>query len=209
MKYLERLQSHQRCGSLIAAAESRVLLLTGQSSFSNALLSPEQKSFLRAVVPECCEVTASGFPYRAEFLRGKFSSPGMVAASVRNGLQVMWSLWHPGYRRVLECVLQEAIDATSRRLVLITGSCGLQLANVVWPKLRLPSALRVDVIALGPVCFGTLRLQGAQVTVLQGHRDEWSKLFYWGSVDVCCACGHLDYWTSMEVRQRVTEILKT
>ena len=209
MKYLERLQRHQRDGSLIAAADSRVLLLTGQSSFSNARLSPEQEGFLRAVVPECCEVTASGFPYRAEFLRGEFRSSGMVAASVRNGLQVMWSLGHPGYRRALECVLQGVIDATARRLVLITGSCGLQLANAVWPKLRLRSALHIQVIALGPVCFGTLRLQGAQVSVLQGDRDGWSRRFYRGPVDVCCACGHLDYWTSTEVRQRVAEILKT
>jgi len=208
MKYLQRLQSHPRDGSLLAAADSRVLLLTGQSSFSSARLSPEQESFLRHVAPARCEVVWSGFPYHTEFLGSDFRSSGMVAASVRNGLQVMWSFWHPGYRRALLRVLQEVIDTTSRRLVLITGSCGLQLANVVWPKLRLPSALRVQVVALGPACFSTLRLHGAQITVLQGDRDGWSRLFYRGLVDVRCACGHLDYWTSMEVRRRVGEMLK-
>jgi hypothetical protein len=130
----------------------------------------------------------------------------MVTASVRNSLQVIWSLWHPGYRRVLERVLQQVIDATSERLILITGSCGLQLANAVWPKLQVPSALHVKVIALGPACFGALQLP---VTVLQGDRDGWSRLLYRGPVDGRCACGHLDYWTSEQVRERVAEILKT
>lgn len=89
------------------------------------------------------------------------------------------------------------MDATSRRLILTTGSCGLQLANAAWPLLRVPPDLRVDVTALGPACFGKLRMP---VTVVQGRRDRWSRMFYRGRVDHFCECGHLDYWDSNEAR---------
>ena len=121
----------------------------------------------------------------------------MVGASWRNMRQVYWSLWSPGFRAVVAQRLQILLEATERRLILITGSCGMQLANEAWPLLRPRSNLRIDVIALGPACFGELRMPA---TVIQGRGDFWSRLFYHGPVDHYCDCGHLDYWGSEAVR---------
>ena len=207
MSYFRRLAQREARGSLIQDTGSRIVLLTGQSSFSSARLSPEQETFLRMVAPVGCEPLLAGFPYHANFLGADFRSAGMVAASVRNGVQVMGSLLHPSYRLVLEGVLQELVDKTRELLVLVTGSCGLQMANAVWPRLQLPVGLRVEVVALGPACAGVLRLQGARVTVVQGDQDGWSHLFYRGNVDVRCSSGHLDYWTSLEVQDCVAKHL--
>jgi hypothetical protein len=82
------------------------------------------------------------------------------------------------------------------RTILITGSCGVQLANVGWPG---------EVIALGPACLGPLRVRAY---VIRGRGDGWSRLFYRGRVDRACGCGHLGYWESEEVREIVRGILR-
>jgi hypothetical protein len=131
-----------------------------------------------------------------------------LAASLRNVVQVFWSFASTRYQSIVRQTLQRAIDTTERRLLLITGSCGLQLAVRAWPDLRIPAALEVRIVALGPACFGRLRLAPAAITVLQGGHDGWSRLFYRGPVDARLPCGHLDYWTSPEVREIVAKLLR-
>ena len=113
------------------------------------------------------------------------------------------------YRRALSRTLQQAIERTRRRLAIVTGSCGLQMANTAWPRLIVPSRLDVHVLALGPVCLGPLKLPGARVTILQGGRDYWSRAFYRGRVDVRVPCGHLEYWSDARVREHAAAILST
>jgi hypothetical protein len=189
--FLQRLNS---AGALSPVAE-RIALLTGQSSFVSSALSPNQLSFLEAVAPEGCSILRTGLPFDSAL--GEFREIGMVGASWRNARQVYWSICSPAFRKTVARRLQALLDSTSRRLILITGSCGLQLANSAWPLLRVPPDLQVDVTALGPACFGALQMP---VTVVQGRRDGWSRLFYRGRVDHHCECGHLDYWDSETVR---------
>ena len=129
----------------------------------------------------------------------------MAEASWRNGRQVVWSRYSPAFRAVVARRVQTVVDATSERLILLTGSCGLQLANDVWTLLRLPVSLRMDVIALGPACFDELR---SPAVVVQGRGDGWSRLFYRGRVDHHCECGHLEYWESHEARKLVSGVLR-
>ena len=196
MGYLDTLAALPPDRTLIRPADSRVAILTGQSSFVSSRLSAEQQNFLAAVTPADYEPLSAGFPYHSQ-LDCFRAEPSMVAASWRNAAQTIWSGGSSRFRRILAQTLQCLLSRTARRLVLVAGSCGLQLANAVWPLLEQPAQLDVRVVALGPACFAKLRIKAC---VVQGAGDFWSKLFYRGPVDHRVACGHLDYWTSPEVR---------
>ena len=175
--------------------ETRVALLTGQSSFDSSALSPVQIAFLRAVAPAGASVLEMGFPFDSSFLGEGFRETGMAGASWRNARQVGWALGSARFRGVVRERLGMLFGASSRTL-LITGSCGLQLANLGWPG---------QAIALGPACLGALRVRAY---VVRGRRDGWSRLLYRGRVDAVCGCGHLGYWESEEVREIVRGILR-
>ncbi len=203
-RFRQRLAALPPAGCLLTPASSRVLLLTGQSSFRSSVLRPEQFAFLSAVAPPGAVPLDAGFPFHADFLSPSPNSPGLLAASWRNALQVFWSMRDTTFTAHVAVRLQQAA-ATSRRLILITGSCGLQLANAAWPALRLPPRLQIDVVALGPASFGPLHVPA---TVLQGRRDEWSRLFYSGPVHYRPPCGHLDYWRCPDTIRTVREVLR-
>ena len=207
LRYLSRIEALDPQASLLAPAAIRLLLLTGQSSFRSARLEPEQSSFLRAIAPPGAAIVDLGFPFHPAMLTDA-RSPGILAASWRNLLQVIWSVASPRYQASVARTLQQALDATESELLLVTGSCGLQIANRAWPRLVVPPGLRTRVVALGPACFGRLRLAPAEITVVQGARDGWSRLFYRGRIDARVPCGHLDAWTSPAVRAQIAALLR-
>ncbi len=200
--YIRRLAT---CSATLPPEESRIILLTGQSSFATSALSPAQRSFLQSVAPEGCAIVDRGFPFDPAFGGPGFADTGIVEASWRNACQVYWSLYSRDFQQTVAKRLQMVMDATRRRLIIITGSCGLQLANTAWPFLRVPPGLRVEVVALGPACFGRLRLPAQ---VVQGRRDGWSRAFYRDRVDRVCDCGHLEYWEAEEARLLVRGLLQ-
>ncbi len=200
--YLRRLDALDPRASLLTPTRVSLLLLTGQSSFASASLRAEQSAFLRAVAPPRARVIEAGFPFHPALLADA-STPGIVAASLRNFVQVLWSVGSVRYQAIVRRTLQQALDTAAEELLLVTGSSGLQMANRAWPALAMPEALRVRIVALGPACFGPLRLSPAQVTVVQGAGDGWSRLFFRGRIDAHAPCGHLDYWTSSTVRDQV------
>ena len=190
--YLDRMEG---ASETLPFVETRVALLTGQSSFVSSALSPAQISFLRAVAPAGASVLEMGFPFDSSFFGEGFREAGMAGASWRNAPQVGWALGSERFRGIVRARL-EMLSRAAARTILITGSCGLQLANLGWPG---------EVVALGPACFGELRVRAC---VVRGRRDGWSRLFYRGPVDLECGCGHLEYWDSTEVRELVKGILR-
>lgn len=187
MNYFARLQRLDEAGSLLTPVDRRVMILTGQSSWRAARLSPAQESFLDAVTPAGWTAVRAGFPYHSAMMGPEFEEASMIAASWRNAAQVAMSVGSAPYREVVRRVLQRAMDTSRVRLRIVTGSCGLQLLNCVWDDLR----GEAEVLALGPACLGPLR---TPAEVVRGDRDGWSRLFYWGRVDRTAECGHLDYW---------------
>lgn len=181
----------------------RLALLTGRSSWESSALSPVQLTFLDRVAPEDWEVVRVGFPFVGE--PEPYKNINILSASARNARQVWWSVSSKHYRQYVAERVQLLIDGAGDRLVVITGSCGLQLLNRAWPRLRVPPAMRFDVVALGPACLDPPRMRCVTV---QGRKDWWSRQFYKGKVDYYCACGHLDYWASEEVRGFVSGLIQ-
>lgn len=207
MSYRARLAALDERRSLVKPAASRLILLTGQSSFRSSRLSPAQVEFLHAVAPPRVELLANGFPYHAGF-DGAAGTPGLLAASMRNALQVGWCLLSPAYRRSVAEVLSTVLRNTREALYIVTGSCGLQILASAWPLLTVPDGLRVRVVAVGPALVRAGALPIDRVAVVQGRRDVWSRLLYRGRPETRCESGHLDYWTSPDARRAVADLLR-
>lgn len=203
MNYPQRLAGLPPERSLIAPADFRIAILTGQSSFASSRLSLPQEQFIEAIAPDGYDLLMSGFPYHADQMAVR-PEPSIIAASWRNAAQTLWSVRPTGFRNSLSQIVGMLISRTNRRLVVIAGSCGLQLINSIWPGLPKHPQLDIRVIALGPACFGPLQMSAS---VIQGSQDLWSKLFYRGPVHFHVRCGHLDYWDSPEVRQITNSLI--
>lgn len=196
MSYLSRLAELNYSRSLATPVASRVVLLTGQSSFRSSRLSQDQLQLLRGVAN--ATPLELGFPYHPDF-DVEEPSPDLMRASLRNAMQFLWTL-QP--QPAIGQALQPLFENTSESLFIITGSCGLQLLNSAWPFLKRPKTLRLQVVAIGPAILNS-RLQPV---VIQGRHDLWSRLLYHGPVTTHCNCGHLDYWKSPEVRRWVKNV---
>jgi hypothetical protein len=206
MSYRTRLAALDESLSLVKPAPSRLILLTGQSSFRSSRLLPAQVEFLNCVAPPHVEPLPKGFPYHASF-ECAAPPPGLLAASVRNALQVCWSLFSPAYRRSVAGLLQTVFRHTSESLYIVTGSCGLQILASAWPMLTVPDSLQLRVVALGPVLLRAGALPVDWIFALQGRRDLWSRLLYRGRLEARCDSGHLDYWSSPDARELVARLL--
>lgn len=181
-------------GSLIRPATHRIALLTGQSDPRNTALTSAQQTFLHAVAPTGFDILAHGFPYHATCETPGHPQPNLLRASLNNALQTAASVLSPAFRAFIATRLNELLTSTSRTLILITGSCGLQFLNDAWPHLHRTAHTRI--IALGPACLRPLMLPAAQLTTIHGTRDTWSRLLYRHPIDHTVPGGHLDYWTS-------------
>jgi hypothetical protein len=207
MSYRTRLAALDQSLSLVEPAPSRLILLTGQSSFRSSRLSPAQVDFLNAVAPPGVEPLPNGFPYHANFDCAA-PPPGLLAASVRNALQLCWSLFSPAYRRSVAHVLQTVFRNTGESLYIVTGSCGLQILASAWSMLMVPNGLRLRVVALGPALLRAGALPVDRIPALQGRRDFWSRLLYRGRLEARCNSGHMDYWSSPDARELVARLLR-
>jgi hypothetical protein len=207
MSYRKRLACLDESRSKVTEGQERLILLTGQSSFVSSRLSPVQADFLTAVAPPDVEPLLLGFPYHAEF-DGDVTEPGLAAASIRNALQFGWSLFSSQYQRSVARVLQILVRKTSVALYIVTGSCGLQILQSAWPLIVIPESLRVRVVAVGPAMLRAGAQQADRIRAVQGHRDLWSRLLYRGRIEERCNCGHMNYWSSLEVREVVARILR-
>lgn len=169
---------------------NKVAFLTGQSDAGRNALSSKQRDFLaRSGVP-ALEILDRNFPYRpCDETERKVP---LWKASLSNALQYLASRGSafPSAHRseVME------VFASCERVVLLAGSCGLELLV----NLRLPEDFlaRTHVFAFGPVARSTPRC--ATLWTVQGDRDYISK-WWCRDPDHRIRGHHLDYLDSPEV----------
>ncbi len=201
MGYRTRLRALDYRNSLAATTvRSRVVLLTGQSSFQSSRLMPVQIDFLKAVTPPGAEPLLAGFPFHPEFDRAAPDAPLPIAA-MRNSLQFIWSMTSASYRRTIADALRPMLR---HKLSIVTGSCGLQMLAAA--STTLPIDARI--VALGPAMLRPFQLDMRRVLAVRGRYDGWSSLLYHGPIAVYCDADHLGYWESREVRGIVAGLLK-
>lgn len=204
---LPRLRRYDPADSLARPAAHAIAWLTGQSAYHHACLSPTQAAFLRAVTPPGWESLAANFPYNQAALVTTYQPTPLLTASVRNSAQFLAALSSSAFGQACARHLQPLLDATTSRLVLLCGSCGLQLFQAALPWLRVPPGLRIHLVGLGPVCLQHHPHPQVAVTVVQGQRD-------WLSRNLCrlpcqhrVPAGHLDYAELPELPALVRRLL--
>lgn len=190
-----------------ALADCRVALITGLSNRRCCCLHPQLQNFLqRLEVAEECKLYQN-FPF-AKCLKAapvETSEPRDHCGEVP-----LWAAcWANAqqYGRVFRSqnFLADAaphwdgLRLATRKLLVVTGSCGLDLVRRLEFSLdlaRRPFTLRV--LALGPVAKPPA-WEG--VTVVQGSRDWITRMIYGQGEIVVPDVGHMDYWINANVQE--------
>lgn len=178
------------------ATQLKIAIVTGLSNSSSCCLSAAQTEFLSKLeVATQCKV-AMNFPFLAQddLLVGKsLRTPNIVQASVANG----WQFWQSRRIALRARPHWQALLESCQQLLLITGSCGLQIAI---DGLRSWKAChdRIKVLALGPVAISKPEFE---VTSVRGERDWISKPFCRRPDHLVSGLNHLGYWGDSAVRE--------
>lgn len=171
--------------------EHRLLLLTGQSNPRSSPLSAAQAGFLSSLSSLPIEVVLTGFPFDEAPTPNR--PVGLLEASLQNARQYLWARSDPAYAQAVAQVLQPILASVSRSMLLVTGSCGLQILEAAWSHLPRTPQLKMEILALGPVGSAP-HFDEAGFSAVQGSADLWSRLLYHGPITDKTSCGHLDYW---------------
>lgn len=210
-RYLKILRGYSTEDHLARSAPSAPALaawLTGQSSYRHSQLSPGQLAVLDELEDLGYRTVRAGFPYNRRALERAYSPEPLLPASLRNAGQLAAALASAAFAAEVARHLQPLADAASRRLLLVCGSCGLQLLAAALPRLALPGELRLGILALGPVGLAPAplfaRRLGFDLVVVRGSRDWISRLGCRLPADLAPPVDHLGY-TGPEARHAVRQ----
>lgn len=178
------------------------LWLSGQTVHSHSHLAPGQRLLLDDLAAVGWSTVPGGLPFTDPVCRPPCRAAGLPLASVRSTAQYLAARTGGTFARDVARHLQPLVDATGRTLLVVLGSAGAEVLTAAWAHLRVPAALDLRVIALGPV--GRLP-SGARVLVVRGERDLVSRLGHLGPSDVVVPGRHLGYAERDEVRAVVRE----
>ncbi len=179
----------------------RMAIVTGLSNPNSCSLSEDQRSLLTAVSDDENSAVLWNFPFIPDSVPRTEMS--LVQASMANGLQFLRSRT-TGYQQLATPHWDALAEATGC-LLIVTGSCGIQLLSC-WPgAMQRAAAGRIRALALGPV--GSSH-PDFPVTLVQGSQDWISRLWFRKSDHVVNSVNHLDYWKNTESREIVLRWLR-
>ena len=196
-------RTHDGGPHLAVPADATAAWLTGQSSFRHSRLSPAQEAVLDDVAALGYDVVRAGLPYRATSVLAPYRPEPIASASARNAAQLVAARTSRAFRADVARHLRPLLERTRRRLLLLCGSCGVELLAGALPELRVPPGLRLAVVALGPVGRCPEPGSGAPTLVVRGARDRLSAWTCRAPADVVVAGGHLDYAADTGARAAV------
>jgi hypothetical protein len=192
----------------------RIAIVTGLSNPNNCELHEHQFEFLSAIIPRNNsfsgidfdrDVVHRNFPFVESSLKSGSISPSprpnLIRASFANSLQFL-KCRSTNYRALSTPHWKQLFESTTH-LIIITGSCGLQLLDDAVSQLGTPRKL--DILALGPVVYRPRAFRSSmrsEITVeaVQGTHDWISRLAYRGNSTLVRGLGHLGYWMNHETR---------
>jgi hypothetical protein len=180
----------------MSVAQTMAAFLIGQSDPSSNALTPVQRGFFAACGLAEGEVLKWNFPYDPS--REVHRQISLWRASWNNSRQYLASR-KPAFP---ESCRQPVLDrfASVPRVVLVAGSCGLELLV----NLQLPAEFlaKTWVFALGPVSRSIPDC--ARIVMIQGRSDYISKAWH-RHADHQVGCGHMGYLTCPEVVRLFTQ----
>lgn len=204
---LHRLQRYDPADSLARPSTHMLAWLTGQSAYHHGSLSPAQAALLRGVTLPGWSRVEANFPYNKAALTADYQPTPLLPASVRNSAQFVAALTSSAFGQACARHLQPLLDASTSRLVLLCGSCGLQLFQAALPWLRVPTGLHIHLVGLGPVCLRFHRHPQVAVTVVQGRHDWLSRSLCPLPCHYQVPAGHLDYAGLAQLPELIKHLL--
>ena len=162
----------------------KVVLLSGLADPETCALSPVQRRFLDAIDAPVESKVYWNFPY-VPSARPR-TDPPLWLASIRNYAQFLRAS-KPAYRDRARVHWRALLDSTES-LVVITGSCGLEILNHCADGEGLGRIAHV--FALGPVARAR---PNAPHTIVQGTRDPITKLYFRSGDVALPGVGHMNY----------------
>lgn len=184
----------------LTAVESRsvrLAFITGLSNPESCQLSKIQREFLSGLsLPDESKLFLN-FPYSEDLANENNNvesekDVSLWRASLNNGWQFI-SASTRNYRR-LNAHHWKALMDSADLLLLIAGSCGLQLINSLLDESEFD---KVRVLAFGPTAW---RRPRCKTVLVQGEKDWISKLFFRDVDHVLPVVGHLDYLKNEQFR---------
>lgn len=179
---------------MTAAARPRIAFLTGQSDPGRCALSPAQQRTLDALAAGADDIerVPLNFPWTAD--TAPWRPVPLLRASLANGRQYLVArrgTLSPFASR--DIVAARAWLASTPRMLLLVGSCGLSLLDALLAPLDSGARARLCVVAYGAVApRWPAHINGVQ---LRGDRDRIAR--WLGPVDgpapQTLSCGHMDY----------------
>lgn len=179
---------------MTATPQSRIAFLTGQSDPGRCALSPAQRRTLDALAADAdgIDCVPRNFPWTTD--TASWRPVPLLHASLANGRQYL-----AARRGALSPFAPPDIAAArdwlqaSPRTLLLVGSCGLSLLDLLLAPLDAGARARLCVVAYGAVApRWPAHIDGVQ---LRGDRDRIARWF--GPVDgpplQTLSCGHMDY----------------
>jgi hypothetical protein len=174
-----------------------VTFLTGQSDPERNALSPLQRAFLEALpVPPEARL-ALNFPWRDSASHREVPLWSASLSNTRQYLAARREAFGERHRADLEGLL-----ARADHVVLLAGSCGLEL----FAGMRPPADLRprLHVFAYGPVARAR---PDVDCLLVGGRRDRLSRAFF-PHTDVEVDADHMGYLRAPEVREHARAFIE-
>lgn len=206
LKVISYISSFESNGVSAVANKHKILLVTGQSSIDSCRISDSQYQFLRKLIPSGVGFDMVGFPWHPEFDRPEKDPVGLIAASLRNGLQFLYAQFSPKFRRGLGRKLTERLSG-SECILLIVGSCGYQLANAGLATAKDLQFKKILILGLGSVGFTKVIDPRIKEFQIRGKSDYWSRIFSNSRTEYWSNCRHLEYWDNEEVQMKGREAI--
>jgi len=170
----------------------KIVLLTGLSDPSTCALSAAQTRFLASLAaPESAKIYLN-FPYLASPKARR--DPPLWLASIRNTQQFLQA------SRATHREHWRALAASADSLIVITGSCGLEIFNHC---VRANDPVR-HVFALGPVAW---KRPSVPHTLIRGTRDPFSWAFFRKCDVELSGVGHMNYLDDSRVQRLINDYL--
>lgn len=201
-EYLEKLESLDRTKTLLKE-DKIVLVISGSSDLSSASLEPDRYELLNIFKKYGYSIVDSNFPYNEDFPYKDYKEINILKASWSNIFYYPQTLYNKRFKKQILRHLEPIREL--KEVVIISQSSGLN----IWKKFMKISNFQnenIKIFALGAFAKGYGSIKNT--IVFKGSFDIYSWILDFHKTDVIVKCGHMGYFKSKDVQEKIEEYLK-
>ena len=201
-EYLEKLESLDTTKTLLKE-DKIVLVISGSSDLSSASLEPDRYELLNIFKKYGYSIVDSKFHYNEDFPYKDYKEINILKASWSNIFYYPQTLYNKRFKKQILRHLEPIREL--KEVVIISQSSGLN----IWKKFMKISNFQnenIKIFALGAFAKGYGSIKNT--IVFKGSFDIYSWILDFHKTDVIVKCGHMGYFKSKDVQEKIEEYLK-